>query len=151
MRILILLLISTGFTGLLAESPLQNKVNLEFRQLTHEGDPDGIEIKSSEKDVKTIWVKKKVLMNESSIRSAKLELDENAQINILVEYTEAGSKKFTKITEDLTGKRLAIIINNVCVSSPHIREPIAGGRAQISGQFTKEEAQKLVNGLNGKK
>jgi preprotein translocase subunit SecD len=41
-------------------------------------------------------------------------------------------------------KRLAIILDNNVYSAPEIRERIAGGRAQITGRFTTEEANDLA-------
>jgi preprotein translocase subunit SecD len=45
------------------------------------------------------------------------------------------------------GRNLAIILDNIVYSSPVIREPIAGGRASISGGFTFEEARDVARVL----
>src|SRR5262249_52178207 len=45
------------------------------------------------------------------------------------------------------GRQLAIVLDNYVESAPQIREPITGGRGQITGRFTVEEAQDLANVL----
>jgi preprotein translocase subunit SecD len=46
------------------------------------------------------------------------------------------------------GKPLAIYIDNVLLSAPTVQEKISGGKAQITGQFTIDEAKKLAQNLN---
>jgi preprotein translocase subunit SecD len=42
------------------------------------------------------------------------------------------------------GKRLAIVLDNNVYSAPVIRDKIAGGKAQITGRFTMDEAKDLA-------
>jgi preprotein translocase subunit SecD len=42
------------------------------------------------------------------------------------------------------GRLLAIVLDGTVYSAPRINEPIAGGRAQITGRFTPEEASDLA-------
>ena len=51
---------------------------------------------------------------------------------------------FEKITGENVKKRLAIILDNNVYSAPVIQERIAGGRAQITGRFTTQEAHDLA-------
>lgn len=46
------------------------------------------------------------------------------------------------------GDYLAIVLNDQILSVPVINEAILGGKAEISGNFTPEEAQNLANDLN---
>jgi preprotein translocase subunit SecD len=59
-----------------------------------------------------------------------------------------GARKFEQVTADNVGKRLAIVLDGVVYSAPNIQERIAGGRAQITGQFTSQEANELSIVLN---
>ncbi|MDP3792080.1 MAG: protein translocase subunit SecD [Candidatus Omnitrophota bacterium] len=54
-----------------------------------------------------------------------------------------GSELFYAITQANVGKRLAIVLDGKVQSAPVIREPIPSGQAQISGNFTVEEANDL--------
>jgi preprotein translocase subunit SecD len=58
-----------------------------------------------------------------------------------------GAKLFGDATTTHVGRQLAIVLDNYVQSAPVIREPITGGRGQISGRFTFEEAQDLANVL----
>jgi preprotein translocase subunit SecD len=58
-----------------------------------------------------------------------------------------GAKQFGQITTANVGRNLAIILDGVVESAPTIREPITGGRGQITGRFDFTEAQDLANVL----
>ncbi|MGB6290625.1 MAG: protein translocase subunit SecD, partial [Desulfobulbales bacterium] len=61
-----------------------------------------------------------------------------------LDLTGRGGKIFGQVTEKNVGKRFAIILDEVVRSAPVIREKILGGSAQISGNFTYEEATDLA-------
>jgi preprotein translocase subunit SecD len=58
-----------------------------------------------------------------------------------------GTKTFGQITSANVGRNLAIVLDGVVESAPVIREPITGGRGQITGRFDFAEAQDLANVL----
>lgn len=62
-----------------------------------------------------------------------------------------GPKKFTDITTKLsqTQQPLAIKLDDTVISAPMVNEPITGGEAIITGNFTIEEARDLANLING--
>lgn len=75
----------------------------------------------------------------------------NGEWVVDLEFNDAGTKKFADLTTQLVGKPMAIFFNGEMQSAPVIREPIIGGRAQISGGengFQYEEAKKMVDLLN---
>lgn len=55
-----------------------------------------------------------------------------------------GARQFAEVTRENVGKPLAIVLDNKVISAPVIREPILGGRGQISGNFTSASAQDLA-------
>lgn len=63
-------------------------------------------------------------------------------------FTGDGGDKFGDITERNVGKPLAIVLDEQLVSAPVINEPIYGGQAEISGDFTTEQAKTLQVQLN---
>lgn len=67
---------------------------------------------------------------------------------INLRFNSEGAELFAKITRENLGTPLAIFLDGEVISSPVIQEEITGGSAQISGQFTIEEAQQLVRNLN---
>ena len=76
---------------------------------------------------------------------------QNAQWVVDLEFNAAGTKKFADLTKQMVGQQMAIFFNGELQSAPVIREPITGGRAQISGGdsgFAYEEAKTMVDLLN---
>ena len=92
-----------------------------------------------------------ILLNSPILMTG--EMVKNAQVRIggtfnepyvSLDLTGRGGKIFANITEKNVNKRLAIVLDNVVRSAPVIREKIMGGSAQISGNFTHEEATDLA-------
>ncbi|MEN8142690.1 MAG: protein translocase subunit SecD [Thermodesulfobacteriota bacterium] len=63
---------------------------------------------------------------------------------VTLNLTSQGGKIFGDVTAANVNKRFAIILDDIIKSAPVIREAIYGGRAQISGNFTYEEASDLA-------
>jgi SecD/SecF fusion protein len=64
---------------------------------------------------------------------------------ISLKFNNEGAAKFAKITSENTGQFMAIILDGEIYSAPVIRQPILGGDAVISGDFTEKEAFGLAN------
>lgn len=82
---------------------------------------------------------------------ATLSTSTNGQWVVDLEFNDKGTRKFADLTQQLVGKPMAIFFNGELTSAPVIREPIIGGRAQISGGdngFAYEEAKEMVDLLN---
>ena len=83
------------------------------------------------------------------IKSASVTSDNiTNQPSISVEFNDEGAKIFEELTQNNIGKPLGIFLDNSEISSPVVREKISGGRAQITGQFTWNEARQLVSRFN---
>lgn len=65
-----------------------------------------------------------------------------------LELDSEGAKIFEELTRNNLGKRLAIYLDGAPISAPVVRDVISGGKAVISGNFTLQEAKKLVERLN---
>ena len=84
------------------------------------------------------------------IKSASTGYDtETGAITVDLEMTEEGGDKWAQMTQNNTGRVVAITMDNVVYSAPRVNEPITGGRTQISGSFTINEAEDLSGLLNG--
>ncbi len=55
-----------------------------------------------------------------------------------------GARRFCKLTQENTGTPFAIVLDNDIISAPRINEPICGGAAIISGDFTVAETSDLA-------
>jgi preprotein translocase subunit SecD len=61
-----------------------------------------------------------------------------------IRFDGNGARRFAKVTQENVNKPFAIILDDVVLSAPNINEPILGGQAQISGNFTVETANSLA-------
>lgn len=87
-------------------------------------------------------------LSGEDIEKASLEYL-NGDYIINIKFNQNGAKKFVDLTKELTGKYLAIFLNDNLVSTPKITEPITGGEAQISVySFTYDELKEIVAALN---
>ena len=68
--------------------------------------------------------------------------------SISLEFNDEGSKLFGKITQENIGKPVGIFLDGNLISAPIVRDAITSGRAEISGQFTVDEARSLSRNLN---
>ena len=87
----------------------------------------------------------------NDLNRATLSTSSNGQWVVDLEFNDKGTRKFADLTQELVGKPMAIFFNGELTSAPVIREPIIGGRAQISGGdngFAYEEAKEMVDLLN---
>lgn len=71
-----------------------------------------------------------------------------ASPQVLLTFDKDGEALFLKITTEHVGETLAIFLDGEPISAPTIQEPIPGGQATISGNFTANEARDLVRNLN---
>lgn len=63
----------------------------------------------------------------------------------------AGSSRWASITGAEKGKSIAIVLDGYVYSAPTVNDRIEGGRSQITGRFTPEEAGDLENVLKSGK
>ncbi len=83
------------------------------------------------------------------LKNAQLLFAQNTGTpEVSIQFNDEGAKLFEKITSENVGKVMAIYLDGSAISSPVIREAISGGTAQISGNFTPQEAKQLVGRLN---
>jgi protein-export membrane protein SecD len=67
---------------------------------------------------------------------------------VSIQFDEEGAKIFEELTEKHQDKPLAVYIDDILISAPLVKEKISGGKAQITGRFTVEEARELARNLN---
>lgn len=96
-----------------------------------------------------------VAVEGTGVSSANAAFDSQTGKGWLVQlkFTSAGSKKFAEVTGQLASKappqnQFAIVLDGEVVSDPSVSTSIAGGQAEISGNFTQQSAQDLANVLS---
>lgn len=83
------------------------------------------------------------------LKKANLEFDSTTrEPKVGLQFDDKGTELFAQITKANVGKTVAIYLDGMPISAPVVREEITGGVAQISGNFTPQEAKQLVGRLN---
>ncbi|MEW6569586.1 MAG: protein translocase subunit SecD [Nitrospirota bacterium] len=91
-----------------------------------------------------ILIKKKAVLTGDLLSDAKVNIDQRFnEPYVSLTFNDAGAKLFEEITGENVKRRLAIVLDNTVYSAPVIQEKISGGDAQITGNFTMEEAKDL--------
>jgi len=87
------------------------------------------------------------ILDGSMLTDAKVGFDQNNQPVINFVLNSAGGRIFGDFSGKSVGKRMAIVLDDQVYSAPVIRERIGGGRGQISGNFTLNEANDVAIAL----
>ncbi|PIR88131.1 MAG: protein translocase subunit SecD [Candidatus Harrisonbacteria bacterium CG10_big_fil_rev_8_21_14_0_10_45_28] len=83
------------------------------------------------------------------VKGAQFALsDVTRQPEIYLEFNSEGAGLFEELTGKNIGSPLAIFLDGALLTAPTVQGRIAGGKAQITGQFTIEEARSLVERFN---
>lgn len=139
-----------------AKDILGRTATLEVRMVDEEHDlsaalrgqiPFGSEL-YNERGGGPLLVKKQVVLTGDRINDAQPGFDNNNQPAVHLNLDNSGARIFQQLTRDNVGKRMAILLieknQAEVVTAPVIREEIGGGRVQISGRMTSEEARDVA-------
>ncbi len=131
--------------------------HLEFKIVDDTADPAGLIGPGRELSViksrgpkgqsvdQPIVLKKDAVMTGEYITDARATIEQNNnQFSVSLTFNARGAKVFERVTEENIKKRLAIVLDGKCYSAPVIQDKIPGGKAQITGSFTQEEARDLA-------
>ncbi len=98
-----------------------------------------------------------VELTGASVEDATAGLEERqggvtGRVQVSLDLDDEGGNEFAQITTRLFGfpqdsaqNRFAIVLDGSAITAPGINEPISGGQASISGNFTMESAEVLAN------
>ena len=89
-------------------------------------------------------IKKQAMVTGANLSDARVAIGEFNDPYTTITFDPVGAKMFEKATGENFQKRLAIILDNTVYSAPVIQDKISGGRAQITGDFTTQEANDLA-------
>jgi preprotein translocase subunit SecD len=90
-------------------------------------------------------LKKRAVLTGEYLTDARVMI--HSQYNepyVSLSFDSRGARLFEQITGENIKKRLAIVLDDVVNSAPVIQDRIPGGKAQITGRFTMEEARDLA-------
>lgn len=76
---------------------------------------------------------------------AQDQTTKNNEYIVSLTFTEEGSKKFAEVTSANVGKQISIVYDGEVISAPTVKEAITGGKCQIDGMGSIEEAKELAS------
>jgi protein-export membrane protein SecD len=92
-------------------------------------------------------LEKKPAISGENLAKASSGFDQMNQPAVLISFDARGTRKFAELTTANVGKRMAIVLDGQVYSAPALREPILGGSASITGNFTVQESEDLATVL----
>ncbi|SNS42614.1 preprotein translocase subunit SecD [Sphingomonas laterariae] len=101
--------------------------------------------------VPAIAVYRRVMVSGDELIDAKQSFDQQGRPVTSIAFNNSGGRKFGRVTTENVGKPFAMILDGKVISAPNINEPILGGQAQISGNFTVQTANELAIALKSGK
>ena len=85
------------------------------------------------------------VLTGTDLKDAQASTNPQTGQNVVnLEFSDEGAQKFADLTMKNVGRTIAILLDGEVLTAPNVREPILGGRAEITGQKTLEEAQNLA-------
>ena len=93
-------------------------------------------------------VEKRSQMTGSTVDRAQVSQTQFGAIAIALRFNTQGAAKFAAVTEKNVQRQLAIVLDGKLYCAPVIQQRIGGGNAEITGQFSFEEAQNIADALN---
>ena len=86
-----------------------------------------------------------VILTGADLKNAVEKRDPTtAEIQVALEFTDEGAKKFAEATTKYLGQQIAIVLDGKLLQNPVVRTPILDGHAVITGYDTLEEAHEIA-------
>ncbi len=83
------------------------------------------------------------------VTGAQLSFDQTTNApQVDITFNDEGAKLFEELTAANVNKPLAIFLDNNLIEMPTVQQAISGGKAQITGRFTVDQARQLVERFN---
>ena len=124
----------------------EENMGVDLQQRVKNGQvPFGTEL-YYERNGQPVLVKRQVVLTGERINDAQPGFDStNGEPAVHITLDGAGARIFQQVTRENVGKRMAILLfergKGEVVTAPVIRTEIGGGRVQISGRMTTQEAR----------
>ncbi|MEZ5338929.1 MAG: protein translocase subunit SecD [bacterium] len=122
---------------------------LEFVNTGNQSMPRGTKFnKDGSKERLDEFAKYEQIMDGADLAKAYVGFDQMNKPSINFELNPDAAEVFGKFTTNHVGQYLTVLLDGSVITSPSINSPIWGGRGEITGEFTPEDAQKLATQLN---
>jgi preprotein translocase subunit SecD len=148
----ILSTLATAITGLAAalttpiEVPSTARAAAPVVQLRFaESDPKPGLTRFEDATGRVLYLWPETVLSNINIASATARIDPVSATPVVeLALTPAGRDRLAQATTNNVGRILAVLVDEALITAPVIREPILGGRVQISGLMTTAQATDLA-------
>ncbi len=107
--------------------------------------PPGVEFLPVEGGNERLAVRRRVEVDGANLTNAQAGTDgRTGEWVVNFTFDSIGTRRFAEVTRNNVGHRFAVVLDERVITAPVIREPITGGRGQISGNFTAQGANDLA-------
>jgi preprotein translocase subunit SecD len=113
--------------------------------------PIGTQLLPMETGPGEMAVYRRAIITGDMLTDATQSYTQDNQADVSIKFNSVGGKRFAKTTQENVGKPFAIILDGKVLSAPNIQEPILGGSAQITGNYTVDSANQLAIALRSGK
>ncbi|WP_265587117.1 protein translocase subunit SecD [Sphingomicrobium arenosum] len=101
--------------------------------------------------VPQIALKRRIIVSGDQLADANQSFDQDGNPVVSLKFNSQGARRFGRTTQENVQKPFAMLLDGQVLSAPNINEPILGGQAQISGNFTVDSANDLAIALSSGK
>ncbi len=128
---------------------LQAQIRFEVRLAEDQPAPGLRGVRADGSD-RVIYLHDEIIVTNDDIAQSRVVPGDGAsRFSVAVEFDAAGTQKIRQATASHIGKPVAILIDGVVVMAPVVRA-IIGASAKINGDFTRAEAERIVDGIGGR-
>ncbi|MFN3448312.1 MAG: protein translocase subunit SecD [Roseococcus sp.] len=107
--------------------------------------PPGVMFLPGEREGERYAVRRRVEVDGANLSDARAAQDtRTGEWVVNFSFDSVGTRRFAEVTRANVGRPFAIVLDEKVITAPVIREPITGGRGQISGNFTVRTANDLA-------
>ncbi len=98
-------------------------------------------------DGKDFWLKPGAQVTGAMFASARAVDNPEGRSGVEFTLTPEGKARLAALTRDNIGRRLALVVDGKVLWAPMIQAEISGGAGQISGQFSRDQAETLARDI----
>jgi preprotein translocase subunit SecD len=132
--------------GLFAQAMVGTQERVRFEVRTAETAPGpGLTEATVSASGQRIYLHEAAVVTSQDVTSAAV-VPSGAVFNVAVRFNVQGAGKMALVTQAHIGRPLALMVDGTVIAAPTVRAPI-GDAALITGQFTREEAERISSGI----
>ncbi len=99
-----------------------------------------------------MWVRPEAIITSDMFADARSGENKQTQSpDVEFRLTDEGRERFASATRQYLGRRFAIVVDGKVIEAPMIMSSITGGMGEITGTFTPDSAQALVQSISSHK